>query len=100
MARLQGEPEVVACIWTVGGPQTNYLIGLRYPGGATMWVTATAEPNQCVEASNGEFTSAGIIGPDVSRAFSSGRWPAPRPVACNGTYQDYGRLGQRLLKTK
>jgi hypothetical protein len=89
--RLPGQR--IACT-LVGGPQTNYLIGLRYPGGGRMWVAATAEPNQCVDASNGEFTSSGIIGPDVSKAFTSGRWPAPRPVSCNETFPNIGRLGQ------
>jgi hypothetical protein len=78
----------------VGGPQTNYLIGLTYPGGARIWVAATDDPNGCVGASNGEFTSSGIIGPAVSKAFASGRWPARTPVSCNRSYQDIGRLGQ------
>ena len=34
----------------------------------------------CVAASNGEFTSSGIIGPAVSKAFTSGWWPASPPV--------------------
>ena len=83
----------IACT-LVGGPQTNYLIGLAYPGGARIWVSATDEPNECVSSSNGEFTSAGIIGPAVSEAFTSGRWPARPPVACNRPYQDIGRRGQ------
>jgi hypothetical protein len=83
----------IACT-DVGGPQTNYLIGLAYPGGARIWVAATDEPNECVGASNGEFTSSGIIGPAVSKAFASGRWPARTPVSCNRSYQDIGRLGQ------
>ena len=83
----------IACT-LVGGPQTNYLIGLAYPGGARIWVAATDEPNECVGASNGEFTSSGIIGPAVSTAFASGRWPARTPVSCNRSYQDTGRLGQ------
>jgi hypothetical protein len=78
----------------VGGPQTNYLIGLTYPGGARIWVAATDEPNECVSTSNGEFTSSGIVGPAVSKAFASGRWPPRQPVSCNGSYQDIGRLGQ------
>jgi hypothetical protein len=83
----------IACT-LVGGPQTNYLIGLAYPGGARIWVTATDEPNECVAASNGEFASSGIIGPSVSTAFTSGRWPARPPVVCNRPYQDIGRQGQ------
>ena len=89
--RIPGQQ--VACT-LIGGPQTNYLIGLTYPGGATVWVAATDEPNECVDASNGEFTSDGIIGPDVTRAFASGRWPARQPVSCIGPRQDVGRLGQ------
>jgi hypothetical protein len=83
----------IACT-AVGGPQTNYLIGLAYPDGARIWVAATDEPNECVGASNGEFTSSGVIGPAVSTAFASGRWPARTPVSCNRSYQDIGRLGQ------
>jgi hypothetical protein len=89
--RLPGQQ--TACT-LVGGPQTNYLIGLTYPGRATIWVAATDEPNECVSTSNGEFTSFGVIGPDVSRAFTSGRWPAPQPVSCTRPRQDTGRLGQ------
>jgi hypothetical protein len=85
--------QLIACT-AVGGPQTNYLIGLAYPGGARIWVAATDEPNECVSASNGEFTSSGVIGPAVSTAFASGRWPARAPVSCNRSYQDIGRLGQ------
>jgi hypothetical protein len=89
--RLPGRQ--IACT-AMGGPQANYLIGLTYPGGGRIWVTATDEPNECVSASNGEFTSSGVIGPDVSRAFASGRWPAPRPASCTRPRQDIGRLGQ------
>jgi hypothetical protein len=74
-----------------GGRQVNYLVGLTYPGGGTMWVTATDEPGECVTAANGEFTSMGAIGPQVSKAFASGRWPARPPVSCNSAS---GRLGQ------
>jgi hypothetical protein len=95
--QLTGQPrrshQPIPCT-AVGGPQTNYLIGLSYPGGARIWVAATDEPNECVGASNGEFTSSGIIGPAVSQAFASGRWPARTPVSCNRSYQDTGRLGQ------
>lgn len=75
-----------------GGRQVNYLIGLTYPGGGTMWVTAADEPGECVPASNGEFTTIGTIGSDVSKAFASGRWPARRPASC--TSNAAGRLGQ------
>jgi hypothetical protein len=78
----------------VGGLQTNYLIGLSYPDGATIWVSATDEPSECFGTSNGEFTSPGIVGPDVSRAFASGRWPARLPVSCIQSSQSVGRLGE------
>jgi hypothetical protein len=78
----------------VGSSQTNYLIRLTYPGGATVWVAATDEADECVIASNGEFTTKGTIGPEVSKAFASGRWPARPVVACNKTFQDSGRLGE------
>jgi len=78
----------------VGGKQTNYLIGLTYPGGGRIWVAATKDPNDCVATSNGEFTSFGVVGPIVSRAFTSGRWPARQPVSCHRHGQDLGRLGQ------
>jgi hypothetical protein len=78
----------------VGGRQTNYLIGLTYPGGGTMWVAATDEPGECVSASNGEFTSTSVIGPKVSKAFASGRWPVRSPAACDQRFPDIGRLGE------
>jgi len=78
----------------VGGRQTNYLIGLTYPGGGRIWVAATLDPNDCVATSNGEFSSSGVVGPIVTRAFTSGRWPASQPAACNRAGQDTGRLGQ------
>jgi hypothetical protein len=77
----------------VGGPQTNYLVGLTYPGGATIWVAATDDARECVAASNGEFTSDSLIGHQVSEAFASGRWPARPPVSCQGAT---GRLGQDM----
>jgi hypothetical protein len=78
----------------VGSSQTNYLIGLRYSGGATVWVAATDEADECVSASNGEFTTKGTIGPEVSKAFASGWWPGRPAPACNKSFQDIGRLGE------
>src|SRR5262249_44563309 len=76
------------------GRQTNYLIGLTYPGGGRVWVAATRDPNDCVATSNGEFSSSGVVGPIVNRAFTSGRWPTRQSAACNRAGQDTGRLGQ------
>jgi hypothetical protein len=91
--RQMPRPRVICTL--MGGAQTNYLIGLTYPGGATMWVAATVEPNECVAASNGEFTPSGVIGPAAAQAFASGRWPArPRMSCSERTYQEIGRLGQ------
>lgn len=78
----------------VGSSQTNYLIGLRYSSGATVWVAATDEADECVTASNGEFTTKGTFGPEVSKAFTSGRWPGRTAPACNKSFQDIGRLGE------
>jgi hypothetical protein len=78
----------------VGGRQVNYLIGLTYGGGGRIWVAATQDPSGCTAASNGEFTSSGLVGPTVSQAFTSGRWPARQPVSCNRAGQDLGRFGQ------
>src|SRR5579859_7872584 len=78
----------------VGGKQTNYLIGLTYPGGGRIWVAATHDPNDCVATSNGEFSSVSVVGLIVTRAFTSGRWPTRRPAACTRPGQDIGRLGQ------
>jgi hypothetical protein len=78
----------------IGGQQTNYLIGLSYPRGGRIWVAATHDPNDCVATSNGEFSTFGVVGPIVTKAFTSGRWPARQPAACNRPGQDTGRLGQ------
>jgi hypothetical protein len=88
--RVPGQP--VPCTG-VGGPQTNYLIGLTYAGGGRIWVTATDEPNECFGSSNGEFTSPGDLGPEITTAFASGRWPADQPASCSGSTQSVGRLG-------
>lgn len=80
----------VICIG-MGGPQTNYLVGLTYPGGATIWVAVTDDARECVAASNGQFTSDSLIGHQVSKAFTSGRWPARPPASCQ---MADGRLGQ------
>ena len=77
----------------VGGTQVNYLIGLTYPGRGRLWVAATRDPNDCVDSSNGEFTSFGVIGGLVTRAFKSGRWPARHPASCHDAGTG-GRLGQ------
>lgn len=78
----------------VGGTQVNYLIGLTYPGGGRLWVAATQDPNACVMSSNGEFVSIGVIGPVVTKAFTTGRWPRLPPVSCHGGGPEIGRLGQ------
>ncbi len=83
----------IACT-EMGGKQTNYLIGLTYYGGATVWVSATDDPNGCVGTTNGEFASSGVVRAQVSTAFTSGQWPAPKPVSCTPSSQDAGRLGQ------
>jgi len=78
----------------MGGPQTDYLIGLTYTGGGTVWVAAALDPNDCVGTSNGQFTSFGTVGPVVQRAFRSGRWPPRQRVSCTGPNLAAGRRGQ------
>jgi len=88
---LRGQATVCTLI---GGPQTDYLIGLAYPGGGTIWVATALDPNHCIGTSNGQFSGIGVVGQLVQQAFASGRWP-PRPVAsCKGRITDDGRLGQ------
>jgi hypothetical protein len=62
----------------VGGRQVNYLIGLTYSGGGRLWVAATLDPNSCVGTSNGGFTSSGVIGPSVTKAFKTGNMARPK----------------------
>lgn len=86
----------IACT-LIGGRQINYLIGLTYPGGGRLWVAATQDPNSCVNSSNGRFVSFGVVGGLVTRAFTSGRWPAHRALSCRGGGgAGAGRLGQDL----
>ena len=92
--RVPGQP--VPCA-DVAGLQTNYLIGLTYAGGARIWVTATDEPNHCFGTSNGDFTSPGVIGPEVTTAFASGQWPGQPPVSCTQFGQSIGRLGDETV---
>lgn len=97
-AQLSWQPSGAPSTCTlIGGKQTNYLIGLTYPGGGRIWVAATHDPNDCVATSNGEFSSSGVVGPIVTRAFTSGRWPARQPAACNLPGLDIGRLGQNAV---
>jgi hypothetical protein len=77
----------------IGGSQTNYLVGLTYPGGGKVWVAATLDPNSCVSTSNGQFTSFGLVAPVVRQALGSGRWPARPRASCGGS-GGAGRLGQ------
>lgn len=79
----------IACTMVLG-TQTNYLIGLTYSSG-TVWVSASDEPNECVDVTNGEFTALPALGKDATHAFRSGQWPAATPVGCRS---HAGRLGQ------
>ena len=83
----------VSCLLILG-TQTDYLIGLAYPGGGTVWVAATIDPNGCISTSNGQFTSFSQLGAVARRAFRSGRWPPVPPATCKGPALGGGRLGQ------
>jgi hypothetical protein len=83
----------------MGGPQTNYLLGLTYPDG-TEWVSATDEPNGCVGTTNGDFNSLSNAGAQVGASFAAGSWqPAPTramglPPAAPCLGEATGRRGQ------
>jgi hypothetical protein len=83
----------VPCLLVLG-TQTDYLIGLTYSGGGTVWVAATINPNGCISSSNGQFTSFSQLGALAMRAFRSGNWPPTPPATCNGPGFGGGRLGQ------
>lgn len=93
---LAWQPRVVpgqqfSCL-AVLGRQTNYLVGLTYSHGRTIWVSTTAGVSRCVTGTNGRFDTPpdSAVG-DVSKALKSGRWPEPAPVGCDARW---GRLGQ------
>jgi hypothetical protein len=90
----RGGPDQQLPCTLIGGKQTNYLIGLAYPGRGVVWVTTEDDPNHCFGSFNGEFMSFGVIGAIVSKAFTSGRWPARQPDSCHGGGPEVGRLGQ------
>lgn len=77
---------------SVLGQQTNYLIGLTYSRGRTMWVSTTADVSGCVTGTNGLFdTPPDTAAADVGKALKSGSWPEAQPPGCKA---GWGRLGQ------
>jgi hypothetical protein len=87
---LPGQQQQIPCL-TVLGPQHNYLIGLAYRGGGTIWVSTTSDPSGCILTSNGDFTSFGNASAEAAKALRTGDWPArPQQVSCGSG----GRLGQ------
>jgi hypothetical protein len=64
----------------MGGPQTSYLVGVRYRNGS-LWVAAADEPNHCAGASNGRFTSQADLGGALTLAHRSGAWPGMEATA-------------------
>jgi hypothetical protein len=94
--KLPGQENMCTAI---GGTQVNYLVGLTYPEG-TLWVSTAKEPNDCVDTSNGEFTSQVTIGGQVAASYTAGAWVAAPPPQLTRTDHDpcrgerTGRLGQ------
>jgi hypothetical protein len=86
----------VPCLLILG-TQTDYLIGLTYPGGGTLWVAATINPNGCISTSNGRFASFSQLGAVAKRAFKSGRWPPTPPATCKAPGGGGGRSGQETV---
>src|SRR5260370_36995566 len=69
----------VACLLVLG-TQSDYLVGLTYSGGGSIWVAATIDPTGCISTTNGKFTSFNQLGAVARRAVRSGRVPsAPEP---------------------
>ena len=64
----------------------NYLMGLSYPGGGTVWVSTGRE---CVDTSNGSYTTQASLGSQVGASYEAGAWvhaplsnvPSPDPCA-------------------
>lgn len=89
--RINGQP--VNCT-AMGGPQTNYLLGLQLADGTTAWVAAAQDPNGCVQATNGTFTAFANIGSELAATMKTGHWPGRRTFPgdpCAGA----GRYGQQ-----
>lgn len=82
----------------IGGPQTDYLLGLSYPDG-TLWVSGAAEPTICMGTSNGVFTSPANTGALMQASYTAGTWTRPPPRhsddPCRG--RPIGRLGQESV---
>ena len=76
----------------------NYLLGLHYPGGGTLWVSTQHEPNECVDTSNGRFKTQTYLGQQAANAYASGVWHNDGsggglgPDPCVGSSR--GRAGQ------
>ncbi len=78
----------------------NYLMGLSYPGGGTVWVSTQREPNDCLDTSNGSYTTQVNLGRQVGASYEAGGWvevpdrfaqdPNPDPCATSAS----GRRGE------
>ena len=79
----------------------DYLIGLDYPDGQTVWVSTQNEVNQCLGASNGVFATMTNLGRQVAASYAAGAWVSepppvePVPASPDPCYDPLnGRLGQ------
>ncbi|MFL6239689.1 MAG: hypothetical protein ACJ735_09415 [Actinomycetes bacterium] len=85
-----------------GGPWTNYLIALTYPGGGRLWLATADEPNSCNDSSNGVFVTLADFGRQVTASYAAGQWrelPKPSPSRLAGHPNPCspgrdGRIGQ------
>lgn len=67
-------------------PIEDFLMGLSYPGGGTVWVSTGRE---CVDTSNGSYTTQASLGSQVGASYEAGAWvhaplsnvPSPDPCA-------------------
>jgi hypothetical protein len=69
----------------------GYLIGLSYPGGGFVWVSASA--NHCSGSGNGVFNSPAHLSGFAKRWYQAGHWVAGTAPTCRSL--GAGRLGQQ-----
>ncbi len=96
-AVLRWEPPrlALAACGAVGGPETDFLLGLTYDDGV-LWIHSAQDPDDCTPTTNGAFTALGNDGAQFAAVLSAGHWvpapPSPNDGSCGGD----GRWGQQL----
>jgi hypothetical protein len=88
-----------ACPTVARAQSVDYLIGLRYAGGGTVWVS-TGDRWGCRNSTNGKVFSSRIVGDQLGSSLAAGRWVPSRsttdrldPNPCR-TGPEPGRFGE------